>query len=95
MRFSGHAVPDDSSAAHASRFAPRASHRGVREADHGVRGKTVRDVHLDGDGLTLDTDEGGATDRGEHDGPPCIIPEHLSNIREGEQEGRTAATSTV
>ena len=42
-------------------------HRGVGQADDGVRGQTRRDVDFDGDRLTVDADERGTADRGEHE----------------------------
>ena len=70
MRCCGQGSPDDSKAARDT-FA-RLAHRGVGHADHRVRRQTLGDVDLDGDGLTVDADEGGAADRGEHGAPPVI-----------------------
>ena len=64
----------------------RLAHRGVGEPDDVVRGQPGRDVDLDGDGLTVDADERGTADRGEHGDLP-------DRGRWG--EGRSAATSTV
>ena len=63
----------------------RLADRGVGQPDDLVQGQAGRDVDLDGDGLTVDADEGGAADRGEHG--------DLPDVEMG--EGRSAATSTV
>ena len=65
IRLFGHGMSDDCIAARtrSARLAPR----GVGQADDGVAGQPVGDVHLDGDAQPLDAEQGGAVHGGDHD----------------------------